>query len=292
MTEANKKEIVLLLEQFIGQFPSQAQAAARLKNVSEAIIIQMRKQRWDAISDDMWRNVGKQLNWGGNSNWSLVETLDFKTLVTYFSDAKDYGNVFAIVGAAGSGKSATAEWFAKHKQNVYHVTCAEFWNRKMFLNKLLEKMGKENTGYNIGEMMDVIVETLLKQDRPLIILDEADKLNDQALYFFITLYNMLKGKCGIVIMATEFLSKRVMRGYKLNKKGYAEILSRIGRRFVQLHGADKGEIKEICQANGIEDPMSVNEIINDFGKEEDIDLRRVERLVHKARVKKSKPIAA
>jgi DNA transposition AAA+ family ATPase len=288
MKEANKKEIQLLLKQFIEQFPSQAQAVGRLKNVSEATIIQMLKDRWESISDDKWRTVGKQVGWNNKGSWNLVETLDFKTLVTYFSDAKDYSNVFAIVGSAGSGKSAIAEWYGKAKPNVYHITCADYWNRKMFLAKLLEKMGKENTGYNIGEMMDVIVETLLKQDRPLIILDEADKLKDEALYFFITLYNMLKGKCGMVLMATEFLSKRIMRGFKFNRKGFPEILSRIGRRFIQLHGSTKEEVKEICEANGIDSPVEINEIFNDY----DGDLRRVERMVHKIKIRNNHRIAA
>jgi Cdc6-like AAA superfamily ATPase len=278
--DVQKKEIVRLLENFIEAFPSQAKAVARLQGVSEATISQMRNNRWELISDDMWRKVGKQVGWDSKASWELVETHDFMTLVTYFADAKDYGNVFALVGSAGTGKSRTADWFARHKSNTYHITCAEFWNRKMFLGKLLEAMGKENTGYNIAEMMDVIIDTILKQDHPLIILDEADKLSDQVLYFFITLYNMVGGKCGIVLMATEFLQKRIMRGYKLNKKGYAEILSRVGRRFVALRGTQKAEVTQICVANGITDPMQQAQVFNEY----DGDLRRVERMVHKFRV--------
>jgi Cdc6-like AAA superfamily ATPase len=280
MNQATKQQIQLLTKKYVEQFDSQAKAVASLKNVSEATIINIKTGKWDAISDDMWRNVGKQVGWSAVGTWNIVETLDFKTLITFFADAKDYSNVFAITGPAGSGKTFVAEWYGRNVSNVYHIVCAEYYNRKMFLSKLMEKMGRENMGYNVSEMMDAIVETLLKQDRPLIILDEADKLNDQVLYFFITLYNMLKGKCGIIIMATDHLQKRINRGYKLNRKGYAEIFSRIGRRFIALHGSSRTEIKEICEANGIIDPVDVNEIYNDY----DGDLRRVEKMVHKKRI--------
>lgn len=288
MTDSNKKEIALLLEQFIAQFPSQAQACAQLKNVSEATVIQMRKGRWESINDNMWRNVGKQVGWDNKGSWSLAETLDFKTLVAYLADAKDYGNVHGIVGQSGSGKTAVSEWFSKVKPNVYHLECAEYMTPKIFLRKLLAKMGKENAGYNVADMMDIMIELLLKQDKPLIILDEFDKLHEKAKYFFITLYNMLEGKCGIVIMATDVLRKKVLHGVKYEKIGYPEIFSRIGRRFIQLSGSTKDEVREICQANGIENPMEVAEIYNDY----DGDLRRVKKMVHKMRLRKETTNAA
>ena len=263
MQEAQKREIQFLTQQYVEQFPSQAKAVATLKNVSEATLIQIKKGNWDSISDDMWRNVAKQVGYDSKGAWRMIETLDFNTIITYLDDAKQ-------------------------KQNVYHLPCAEYYNRKMFLSKLLECMGKENQGYNVSEMMDLIVETLLKQDRPLIVLDEADKLNDQVLYFFITLYNYLKGKCGIVLMATDFLSKRIMRGYRMNKKGYAEILSRVGRKFIQLHGVNNEEVKLICEANDLSNPQDIAEVWNDC----ELDLRRVERMVHKKKIKNSKRIAA
>ena len=280
LTDEQKKEIQGLLDGYCNSFESQAKAANMLRNASETVVINIRRGNWQSITDEMWRNVGKQIGWSVKSTWYMVETLDFNTLIHYFADAKDYSNVFALVAPAGSGKTFAAEYYASRKNNTYHLTCAEYWNRKMFLGKLLEKMGKENTGLNVAEMMDLIVDTLIKQDTPCIILDEADKLSDQVLYFFITLYNQLKGKCGIVIMATDFLSKRIKRGLQMNKKGYAEIFSRIGRKFIQLHGSNKEEITQLCKANGITDPVVVTSIYNEY----EGDLRRVERLVHKYRI--------
>jgi Cdc6-like AAA superfamily ATPase len=287
MTDHQKKEIQTLLKIYVEQYPSQAKASASLRNVSEATIINIRKGAWENISDDMWRNVGKQVGFSKKGSWSFTETVDAKTLIHYFEDAKEFSNVFAITAPSGSGKTFVSQWYEGKKHNVYVVSCAEYFNRKVFLSKLLEKMGKENTGYNVAEMMDLVVDTLMKQENPLIIMDEVDKLPDPVLYFFITLYNHLHGKCGIVMLATDYLNKRIMRGRRINKKGYSEIFSRIGRRFISLRGTNEEEVAEICKANGLKDPAVIRSIYNEY----EGDLRRLERGVHKSRVRSLKKAA-
>lgn len=284
MTDHQKKEIQMLLKTFVEQYPSQAKAVNALRNVSEATIINIRKGEWESISDDMWRNVGKQVGYNHKGRWQMVDTVDFKTLVKYFDDAKEYGNVFAITAPSGSGKSFAAEWYEGKKENVYVISCAEYFNRKVFLEQILMKMGKGHAGLNVPEMMELIVDTLMKKENPLIIMDEFDKVPDAVLYFFITFYNRLEGNAGMVMMATEFLSKRIMRGRKMNKKGYSEIFSRIGRRFISLRGTSPEEVTEICKANGVSEREAIHYIYNEC----EGDLRRVKRGVHKSKLKLAK----
>ncbi len=281
MTDSQKKEIQTLLKTYIEQHPSQAKAIATLKNVSEATVINIRKGNWESVSDDMWRNVGKQVGLSAKGLWKMVQTVDFKTICHYMDDAQEFSNVFALTVPSGGGKTFTAKWYQMHRQNVYHIECSEYFNRKEFLRKILEAMGRENTGLNVSEMMEMIVTLLMRQENPLIILDEVDKLPDPVLYFFITIYNKLYGKCGIMLMATEYLNKRIMRGRRMNKKGYQEIFSRIGRRFISVRGTSKEEVVEICQANGVADMEVIHSIYNEY----EGDLRRVERGVHKAKVR-------
>jgi DNA transposition AAA+ family ATPase len=216
--------------------------------------------------------------------WHFVETIAYNTLLAYFQDARLYGNVFAITGAAGSGKTFAAHHFCHKESSVFHIECAEYWNKKMFLRQILSAMGKDPQGGNVAELLEDIVAQLLLLQHPLLILDEADKLNDQVLYFFITLYNRLKGSCGIVLMATPHLAKRIERGRCLQKKGYAEIYSRIGRRFIQLLPVNQKEVAGICEKNGLTDASAAMEIYNDC----EGDLRRLEREIHKRRRKLSR----
>ena len=134
----------------------------------------------------------------------------------------------------------------------------------------------EATGSTVAEMMSEAILTLKRKATPIIVLDEADKLSDQVLYFFISLYNKLEDHCGIIICATDYLKKRITRGVKANRKGYKEIYSRMGRKFIPMPVVNGEDIAAVCVANGITDRATIEEIIDDS----ECDLRRVKRRVH------------
>jgi Cdc6-like AAA superfamily ATPase len=274
MNENQKKEIQLLTQQYVNSYDSQAKAAASIKDTSEATIINILKGRWDGISPEMWRNVGKQVGYSDRKS-TLVETLNFSTLLLYYSIAREHGETFALVARAGGGKSFTGKWYTNNMKgkNVYYIECAEHWNKKYFLLELLEAMGKNAGGLNIYEMMKLIVTELRKQDHPLIIIDEVDKLDDKTLLFFITLYNQLHGLCGIVWTSTDAIVKRVDKAVSKNRIGFNEIFSRLGRKFIELPGLSKEELREICKANGISDEVEVNKVLNTC----EGDVRRINR---------------
>lgn len=287
MTPNQKNEIKLSLKDYCDTFMSQKKAAASLEDCSEATIIQILNGKFDSISDNMWNNIAKQIG-TDNKNVVPVETLNFQTMILYYSLAKEEGATFAIIGGAGFGKSFAGKWYAKanRQQNVYYLECAEYWNKKMFLQLLLNKIGKHETGLNVGEMMQLVVRELRKQDHPLIILDEIDKLPDVVLYFFITLYNELNRLCGFVWTSTHAIEKRMIKGINSNRRGYSEIMSRIGSRFIGLKKASASEIREICEANGITNQEDIHQIINECRG----DLRRVERNFLKHRAKNIRPL--
>lgn len=275
MESTKKDQIIEKVREYVTRFDSQNKAANSLKGVSAATISQMLNGNWELIKDDMWRNVASQVGFT-ETEWVSVETRDFKVLTKLMIDAQINSNVYAITGHAGTGKTFTIRQFAANNRRVHLLQCAEYWNKKMFMQELLAAMGRDYAGATIGEMMSEIVSELKRQKNPLIILDEADKLTDQVLYFFITLYNQLEDQAGIVLCATNYLEKRIKRGVKLNKKGYNEIYSRIGRKCIELKGLSAGDIASICQANGIEDRNDIHEVVQDC----ESDLRRVKRSIH------------
>ena len=124
-------------------------------------------------------------------------------------------------------------------------------------------------------MMDDIIDTLKRKENPLVVLDEADKLSDHVFYFFISLYNQLEGHCGIILCATNFLEKRIKKGLRTKRKGYEEIYSRMGRKFVELQVVNTEDIAAVCVVNGISDAKTINRIADDC----ECDLRRVKRAI-------------
>lgn len=274
MTHTDKLAIVEHLDQYITQKGSQNKVAIEMKTVSAATLSQMRNHNWENIAEEMWRKVSAFLGIGTNE-WKIAETGNSQLLMKLFSESQNFALVLAVTGNAGSGKTAIAKKYEEENKNVFRLSCNEYWDKKWFLRELLSKMGKETDGMTLPEMMHKAVTTLKQTLNPKIILDEADKLTDTVLLFFITLYNELEGHCGITIMATQYLEKRIRRGIAMQKKGYREIYSRVGLRFIELDQTTFADIKAVCVANGLTDEQAIRGI----AKDADGDLRRVKRLV-------------
>ena len=275
ITNEEKEMIRVRLGEYCEMKGSQKRAATSLVGVSPATVTQIVTGKWELINEKMWRNVAAQIG-VKQTRWNIVETRNYKALSEIFADAQENALVLAVCGEAGTGKSLTAAHYGAENPNVYVLACSEYWNRKTFLRELLRVMGKNPAGDTVGDMVDDVVMELKRRENPLIILDEADKLSDQVMFFFITFYNKLEDYCGIVLMATDYLEKKVRRGLRLNKKGYKEIYSRIGRRFVAMPGLSATDISDVCRANGVEGLREIETVKKDC----EGDLRRVKRKCH------------
>jgi DNA transposition AAA+ family ATPase len=275
ITNEEKEMIRVRLGEYCEMKGSQKRAATSLVGVSPATVTQIVTGKWELINEKMWRSIAAQIG-VKQTRWNIVETRNYRALSDIFADAQENALVLAVCGEAGTGKSLTAAHYGAENPNVYVLACSEYWNRKTFLRELLRVMGKNPAGDTVGDMVDDVVMALKRRENPLIILDEADKLSDQVMFFFITFYNKLEDYCGIVLMATDYLEKKVRRGLRLNKKGYKEIYSRIGRRFMAMPGLSETDISDVCRANGVEGLREIETVKKDC----EGDLRRVKRKCH------------
>lgn len=281
-----KEKIAEDLRAYVEKAGSMNAASKMLKRVSVSYISQMLGGKWEAMSDEAWINLKKQVSTSYSGEWQIVNsTKNFAIMESFYDDARKFANTFGIIGNAGWGKTCTSLHDRDNKANTFLIRCNEFHNRMSFLRDLLSQMGKEDSGYSVAQMMATVITHIRKLDHPLIIIDEADKLSDPVLYFFISLYNSLEGECGLVMTGAPFLEKRITDGARRNKKGYKEILSRLGGKFIELNPPTPADQAEIIRANGITDRVEIQRIIN----ESDADLRRVKRLVH-ASIRKSEQL--
>lgn len=287
MENSTKIQISQRLQAFCEQKGSQNKAANALNGVSAATISQILNNNWELIKDGMWRNIASQIG-VKRDEWAMVETSTSKELTQMLTYAQEDSMVFAVTGSSGCGKSATLKRYEEENTEVYVLSCSEYWARKQFLVELAQCMGKDVSGMTVGDMMNDIVKDLKSKNFPLIVMDEADKLSDQVLYFFITLYNKLEEHCGIILVATDHLEKKIRSGVRHSRKGYKEIYSRVGRRFVTLTNPNDLDMIEICIANGLTDKTSIKRVV----KESEGDVRRVKRLVFAELKKQRKQLEA
>lgn len=274
MTHQEKIQTVEALERMIAIKGSQNKLAADMPGVSAGTLSQMRNHNWENISDEMWRKVAAYTG-VSSTGWTFAKTRNSSDLIQFFAESQLHSLVIAITGKAGSGKTESAKKYESENKNVFVLSCNEYWDKRWFLRELLAKMGKDHAGLTLPEMMFKTTQLLKSIENPIIIMDEADKLADNVLLFFITLYNELENHCGIVLMATHFLEKRIKRGAAMEKKGYREIWSRVGLRFIELEQTSYHDVESVCKANGIDDSATIRAISKDC----DGDIRRVRRLI-------------
>lgn len=276
----DKQKVIKALGELVERKGSQDKAAKSLKGVSSATISLILSGRGEEVRERMWQNLATQLEIG--NEWVIADTLQTLQLRALLEDAQSESLVMSVVAPAGTGKTQTSKLYESENKEVYRLACSEFWTKNDFVDELLRSLGESGLGYTKRERMSKAIEALRRKNSPLIIFDEFDKLSDNVWFFFITLYNELEGKCGMVLLSTDSIEVRIKRGLRLNKRGYNEFWSRLGRKCVKLAGVGYEDIEAVCQANGVEDTA----LIEDIARDCEGDLRRVVRRIFSERRKK------
>lgn len=282
LTIEKKNEIRARLQEYAGRYPSQNKAAASLAGISAATFSALINGKYELISDEMFRRIDAQIGLQRNDEWVLCDTTLFRELSLTMRDAQDYANVAWAISPAGSGKTTTARAYAAANGNVFMVSCSEDMRRGDFIRELARVIGINVSDMSLRAALERVTQYLLTLDRPLLVFDEGDKLPDSVFYYFITIYNRLEGRCGMVFISTHYIRRRMDIGLSYNKKGYDEIHSRICRKFVELTPANEYEIAAVARANGLSDDKAVRAVVKDAAACA-FDMRRAKREIHKQR---------
>ena len=294
MTHERKLEIRDRLIQYVSKYPSQSKAATSLKGVASiGTINSIVNGKFDSISDTMFNAIMSHIDSAKTEDWTICSTAAFKDVETLLNDAQQYQNVSWLVGSAGIGKTTAAKIYAQSHKNVFYLPCSEDMHKADFVRDLATVIGIRTEGLKVREILYAISAELITRERPLLICDEGDKLTDSVMYYFITLYNALEDKCGIVFLSTPYIIRRMERGLRLDKKGYDELHSRFCRKFVPITSISSHEVNAICRTNGLTDEEHISAVIKDsiysrsnMGKKKDtdmveFDMRRVKKAIHK-----------
>lgn len=247
---------------------------AKKADVSPATISQMINNKWELIKDEMWRKVKVSLRIDGN--WQTAETKNYCLLMRLMGDMQAEGLCKAVSYNAGAGKSHAYKEYERQNENVTYLQCATFWTRKHYMAALCRAAGLDDKG-SIVELVEGFVNYQNGLSNALVIIDQFDKLNDSALDLFMDFYNEMP-HVAFLVSGVPALEKRIRKGCQLNKSGYREFYSRVGRRFFELDDITEGDVKLICEANGIVDD---DEFVNITYNTCDGDLRVVRSEVDK-----------
>jgi len=259
--------------------------AATALSISNAYISHIKRDNWAPISDDMWRKLSAALGIKFDESWRHADTVSYKTLTNIFEDAQHHANVYGIVCSPGSGKTYTLDAYKRSHRNVFVVKCQRHTTERDFLRQILQGMGVTHPIFTITGLLTTVLDRISRLDAPLIIIDEYEKVKNDVMFLFVDIYNELHNKAGIVMVGTPNLRTRIERGVQRGKMCFNEILSRLGGKLIDLPAPTSKDGAAVIRANGIDDTLSIQSIVNEsLDDNNKVDLRRVERLVHKEKL--------
>lgn len=273
----NKKLIAESINPFLLTKGLSQKGLSKVLGISDATLSQMRAGNHNNISDEMWRLVAKHIGID-LSGWQMAEIDNFKIIQGICTHAQSSQIAKMIVFEVGHGKSFGLSYYAATKKNVYYLQCERYFSRKVFLSELAQVMGLELNG-TVAEMIKVITNFIKKQEKPLIILDEYDKIADKSGVFdlFKTFYDATLDNAGWVLCGANSLEKVIQKNIKNNKISYREIFSRVGKEYIGLKPISANDVRLICKANSINAPEQIEKIRMKMGK--DGDLRALKNLI-------------
>lgn len=238
-------------------------ALAKKIGINPGALSVILRGKYGANENAMLARIAARLDYR-ERNWKTVRTLgNYRTIEQVFDDARRERLWFALANMAGSGKTETLEDLcARDVTGAVVLVQAGEWGARRFLSELIAKtLGTHRrTRYpTVDRMIADLVGWCLDNaaERPLLIIDEADKLRPAALRTLVPIYNGTRDAVGAIVAGTENLKKELGEGVRRCKKGYDEIRSRLGisrsnEGYISLKGATRDEVFEICKANGIE----------------------------------------
>lgn len=251
-------------------------AVARKCNINVGALSSILSGKYGADEARMLQKIAKELNYK-ESQWVIVPSIsNYRKVKAVYHDAKTESMWFMISNKAGSGKTGTMEdLYNQDTSGSVVFIQAEEWSGRQFLLKLIHQtVGEAATtgkGYqSVAQLTDIVANYFndMSLERPVLLIDEADKLKPAALRTLIPIFNRTEERLGVILSGTENLEKELKNGVRLRKKGYDELESRFGRTYIHLRGASEKEVFDICAANGVKDTMVQQTIWGELRKEE------------------------
>ena len=265
-------------------------------NISNATISKIINDKTSLISDQLWFGLAASLGIDLGSQWLHADTVPYTKMTGFFRDARLHSNVFAMVTNPGGGKTYTMDDFRSKNPHTYYVKCHRHTTERDFLRQLLNSMHVNFNSHRITELLTKVVDVTRKLESPSFIVDEFEKVKNDVFVLPIDIYNSLENQVGISIIGTPNLKNRIETGVARGTMGYNELLSRIGGKVLEIPAPTHADAASVIRANGISDKATTivkGQVVNALeyiiaesdNDNNEVDLRRVKRLVHATKQK-------
>lgn len=242
-------------------YPSDAKHAAAL-GISASVYNGLKKGQTDkALSEGAWIGIARRLNvtLRPGMAWMPAKTPTFE-FVTAQLEICQQGSLSAILcDMPNIGKTFTARHYVQTHKNAVYIDCSQVKTKTQLVRKIAAEFGVNSNGWyhNVYEDLCYYLRSI---DHPLIILDEAGDLKNEAMLELKALWNATERCCAWYMMGADGLKERIRRSIEMKMVGYTEMFSRYGDRYSKVTPDDgrereqflMGQARIVAQVNAPE----------------------------------------
>ena len=242
-------------------YPSDAKHAAAL-GISASVYNGLKKGQTDkALSEGAWIGIARRLNvtLRPGMAWMPAKTPTFE-FVTAQLEICQQGSLSAILcDMPNIGKTFTARYYVQTHKNAVYIDCSQVKTKTQLVRKIAAEFGVNSNGWyhNVYEDLCYYLRSI---DHPLIILDEAGDLKNEAMLELKALWNATERCCAWYMMGADGLKERIRRSIEMKMVGYTEMFSRYGDRYSKVTPDDgrereqflMGQARIVAQVNAPE----------------------------------------
>lgn len=261
ITTEQKTMILAAVKENRANYPSDAKHAAAL-GISASVYNGLKKGQTDkALSEGAWIGIARRLNvtLRPGMAWMPAKTPTFE-FVTAQLEICQQGSLSAILcDMPNIGKTFTARHYVQTHKNAVYIDCSQVKTKTQLVRKIAAEFGVNSNGWyhNVYEDLCYYLRSI---DHPLIILDEAGDLKNEAMLELKALWNATERSCAWYMMGADGLKERIRRSIEMKMVGYTEMFSRYGDRYSKVTPDDgrereqflMGQARIVAQVNAPE----------------------------------------
>ncbi len=216
--------------------------------INSAYLSKIENEKFDEITDEVLTKIRSAIRLRSVSE--VYQTADLVSVFNQCETTRKNRLMTGLLADTGMGKTTSLRAYSM-RENVYMVTVDKTMNAKRLFLAILKTMGIPFDG-NIHDVMLRIAEELNRIESPLLIIDEAGKLNHVMMLYLHDLREYTRANCGILLAGMPYFRKNLQKFSDKQKEGCAEFMRRINL-WHELKGLSRKETEVICRDNGIAD---------------------------------------
>ena len=248
ITNETKQRILEAIAQNRVNYPSDAKHAASL-GISTSVYSVIKKGQTDkALSDANWIGIARRLGvtLRDGIEWKAARTATFDYISRQLEFCQESGLSAILCDIPNIGKTFTARYYVQSHRNAIYVDCSQVKTKTRLVKKIASEFGVSATGWYVDVYEDLVY-YLRSIDTPLIILDEAGDLSNEAFLELKALWNATERCCAWYMMGADGLKAKITRSIDRKQVGYTEMLSRYGDRYSKVSPDDAKEREQFLR---------------------------------------------